>query len=122
MKKIMILNGSPRKTGNTAALIEAFARGAQEAGNEVTSFFLNGMNIHGCLGCFGGGKDPASPCVQKDDMLKIYPLIARRTSSCLPRPYTIGRSADSSKRRLTACLPSRNVTLTITTRKRRAYC
>ena len=31
------------------------------------------MNIHGCLGCFGGGKDPASPCVQKDDMLKIYP-------------------------------------------------
>ena len=73
MKKIMILNGSPRRTGNTAALIEAFARGAQEAGNEVTSFFLNGMNIHGCLGCFGGGKDPASPCVQKDDMLKIYP-------------------------------------------------
>lgn len=31
------------------------------------------MNIHGCLGCFGGGKNPESPCVQKDDMLKIYP-------------------------------------------------
>ena len=34
MKKIMILNGSPRRTGNTAALIEAFARGAQVYADE----------------------------------------------------------------------------------------
>ena len=38
MKKIMILNGSPRRTGNTAALIEAFARGAQEAGTRSRPF------------------------------------------------------------------------------------
>ena len=73
-KKIIILNGSPRKSGNTSALTAAFAKGAAEAGNTVTEFFLNGMNIHGCLGCFGGGKNPESPCVQKDDMEKIYPV------------------------------------------------
>ena len=70
-KKILILNGSPRPRGNTKALIEAFERGA--AGHSVTRFDLQKMNIHGCLGCCGGGKDPASPCVQKDGMDKIYP-------------------------------------------------
>ena len=73
-RKIMILNGSPRKKGNTAALIESFTKGAEDSGNTVTEFFLDGMNIHGCKGCFGGGKNPDSPCVQKDDMDKIYPI------------------------------------------------
>ncbi len=72
-KRIIILNGSPRKNGNTAELIKSFIKGALEAGNTVAEFFLNEMDIHGCLGCFGGGKNPESPCVQKDDMLKIYP-------------------------------------------------
>ena len=30
-KKIVILNGSPRKSGNTAALAKAFAQGAEGA-------------------------------------------------------------------------------------------
>ena len=73
-KKILILNGSPRKMGNTAALTAEFAKGAKESGNKVTEFFLDEMNIHGCKGCFGGGKNPDSPCAQKDDMDKIYPV------------------------------------------------
>ena len=73
-KKIVILNGSPRKSGNTSALTEQFAKGAEEAGNSVTEFFLDEMNINGCKGCFGGGKNPESPCAQKDDMDKIYPV------------------------------------------------
>ena len=73
-KKIVILNGSPRANGNTAGLIAAFTKGAEEAGNTVTTFFLDGMNINGCKGCYGGGKNPDSPCVQKDDMEIIYPV------------------------------------------------
>ena len=71
--KIVVLNGSPRKNGNTSALIKAFSDGAISSGNHVTEFFLDEMNIHGCKGCFGGGKHPDSPCVQKDDMDLIYP-------------------------------------------------
>ncbi len=74
-KKIVILNGSPRKKGNTAALVQAFAEGAENAGNTVTEFFLDGMDIHGCKGCFGGHSAKECPCVQKDDMCKIYPAI-----------------------------------------------
>ncbi len=32
---ILVLNGSPRKEGNTAAMVEAFAAGAREAGHQV---------------------------------------------------------------------------------------
>ncbi len=74
-KKIVILNGSPRKKGNTAALVQAFTEGAESAGHTVTAFFLSGMDIHGCKGCFGGHSSRDCPCVQRDDMDKIYPAV-----------------------------------------------
>lgn len=72
-KKILVLNGSPRKNGNTAALIDNFVRGAQESGNTVTRVDLQSIKYSPCIGCLKGGKDPESPCVQKDDMDKVYP-------------------------------------------------
>ena len=71
--KIVILNGSPRKNGNTSALVQAFREGAESAGHTVTEFHLASMDIHPCKGCWGGGKDSAHPCVQRDDMEQIYP-------------------------------------------------
>ena len=71
-KKIIILNGAARKNGNTAKLVEAFADGARSAGHAVTAFYLDSMNIHSCKGCLRAGKDPKSPCSQKDDMDQIY--------------------------------------------------
>ena len=74
-KKIVILNGSPRKAGNTSALVKAFTEGAQSAGNTVTEFFLDSMDVHGCKGCFGGRSSRECPCVQKDDMAQVYPAV-----------------------------------------------
>ncbi len=70
----MILNGAARKNGNTAKLIKAFADGATSAGNEVTEFYLQDMNINGCLGCehcCSLAKKGESPCIQKDNMVQI---------------------------------------------------
>lgn len=74
-KKIVILNGSPRKSGNTSALVKKFTEGAESVGNTVTEFFLDRMDIHGCKGCFGGHSSKECPCVQKDDMLEVYPAV-----------------------------------------------
>ena len=46
-KKIVILNGSPRKNGNTSSLVKKFTEGAESVGNTVAEFFLDKMNIHG---------------------------------------------------------------------------
>lgn len=72
-KKIVILNGSPRLKGNTAVLIDQFVKSAEDAGHQVARYDLAKMDIHPCLGCYRGGQDMDSPCVQKDGMDQIYP-------------------------------------------------
>lgn len=74
-KKIVILNGSPRRNGNTSSLVKKFTQGAESVGNTVTEFFLDKMNINGCKGCFGGHSSRECPCVQRDDMAQIYPAV-----------------------------------------------
>ncbi|MCM1055767.1 MAG: flavodoxin family protein [Bacteroides sp.] len=71
-QKIIILNGAARKNGNTAKLVEAFSDGARSVGNRVEVFYLDGMSINSCKGCLCAGRDPKSPCSQKDDMDRIY--------------------------------------------------
>ena len=71
-KNVLVLNGSPRTNGNTAALVDAFAEGAGQAGNDVVRFDVALMDIAPCRGCLGGGADAESPCVQKDDMDAVY--------------------------------------------------
>lgn len=70
MKKILILNGSPRKNGKTTSLVKAFIEGAESAGNEVKEFYLQGMNIGGCLACEACSRN-GGHCSQKDDMDQI---------------------------------------------------
>lgn len=76
-KNIVVLNGSPRKKGNTSTLVTEFIRGANESGNDVTEFLLEEMSISGCKGCFGGHSSKECPCVQQDNMNKIYPAIKK---------------------------------------------
>ncbi len=85
-KRIVILNGSPRKNGNTSELVKAFSEGAKQSGNEVVTFHLDSMDIHGCKGCFGGHSSRECPCVQKDDMAKIYPAVKESDVVVLATP------------------------------------
>ena len=71
-KNVLVLNGSPRRNGNTAALVDAFVEGAAQAGHDVVRFDVALMDIAPCRGCLGGGADADSPCVQKDDMDAVY--------------------------------------------------
>ena len=58
-KKIIVLNGSPRANGNTAALAAHFIKGAESAGHDVRRFDLQKMDIKPCLGC--GRQRPQTP-------------------------------------------------------------
>lgn len=75
-KKVLILNGSARKNGNTAKLVQAFSRGAVSTGHHIQEFYIDSMDIHSCKGCLRAGKNSQSPCSQKDDMDKIYSAFA----------------------------------------------
>jgi multimeric flavodoxin WrbA len=74
MKKIIALNGSPRKQGSTAALVDSILQEAGEKGAQVKSYYLNGMNIKGCQSCYACKTE--GRCVLKDDMQELYDEIA----------------------------------------------
>ena len=71
MKKILILNGSPRKKGNTEALVNAFSEGAEAKGHQVTHISVVKNKVNGCMGCDYCLKNEGK-CIQKDDMKEIY--------------------------------------------------
>ena len=47
---ILILNGSPRKNGNTKFMIDAFIKGAKKS-NDITEVPVCERKIGGCLAC-----------------------------------------------------------------------
>lgn len=70
--KIVVLNGSPRKKGNTAAMTAAFKEGAEGAGHSVEVLEVASMQIGGCKACDCCRKvDPDKRCVQDDDFSKM---------------------------------------------------
>ena len=113
-KKIIILNGAARKNGNTSKLTTAFADGARAAGNQVSIFDLSDMEIHSCKGCLRAGRDPKSPCSQKDDMEKIYAVFEEADVIVFASPlyfWTITGTLKTAADRLYAeleCLGYRN--------------
>ena len=70
MKKVVILEGSARRNGNSSILSDAFARGAEEAGCSVARINVAGKRISGCLGCNACYRNGGA-CIQKDDMEEI---------------------------------------------------
>ena len=70
MKRILILEGSPRPNGNSCILSREFARGAEEAGHQVEEIFLGRKKLAGCLGCNACYRNGGT-CVQKDDIQEI---------------------------------------------------
>lgn len=87
--KILVLNGSPRPHGNTAAMVAAFAKGAQENGHQVDVVNVCQKKIAGCLACeYCHKKDSGHErqCVQQDDMLEVYPLLDEAEMIVLASP------------------------------------
>jgi multimeric flavodoxin WrbA len=84
--KIMIINSSPRKNGNTAKLCDAFCEGvvATAPNHDITTFFLNGLNFKGCQSCFAcklRGSKKYGKCSQNDDITPILEAIS--TADCI---------------------------------------
>lgn len=84
--KILVLNGSPRPKGNTAALIAAFREGAESAGHQVSVLQVGTMNIGGCKGCEYCHTKGGGACIQKDDMAEVYPALAESEMLLLASP------------------------------------
>ncbi|MDO4287597.1 MAG: flavodoxin family protein [Eubacterium sp.] len=84
MKKILIILGGGRANGNTAQLVNAFMKGAKEAGHHVELITLNKLKVNGCIGC--NSCRYGKPCVQNDDFNSIVPKIKEADLLVLASP------------------------------------
>lgn len=67
--KVVAINGSPRKGGNTEILLTAALEPLKEAGIETKIIQVGGKNLHGCRGCWACRKLQNRKCAFKDDIL-----------------------------------------------------
>lgn len=73
MKRVLILMGSPRRNGNTAALLEPFCRELEQGGAETETVWLYDRDIRPCRACRACQKDwTVFGCPQKDDVQAIF--------------------------------------------------
>ena len=73
MKNIVVVMGGGRPKGNTAQLVDAFVKGAEEAGHLVEKVSLLKTEVKGCLGC--NACRYGKQCVQKDGFNELVPKI-----------------------------------------------
>lgn len=112
-KNITILQGSPRKGGNTREMAGEIARSAQEKNYRIHEFLLSELSIKNCLACdkcWTSGR----PCVQNDPMTKIYPMLESSEFIIFSSPlyfYTWSSYIKPLWDRLIAYAPYKNKTL-----------
>ncbi len=94
MKKIIIIDGSPRKTFNTASMLKKFAEGASSVSSEieVKTIRLYDLDYKGCMSCMACKvKGRASNvCKFKDAITPILEEIAQADGLVLGSPNYFG--------------------------------
>jgi multimeric flavodoxin WrbA len=65
--KILAFNGSPRKDGNTAILINHILHELENEGVETELVQFSGKKIHGCIACYKCFDNKDQRCSVKDD-------------------------------------------------------
>jgi len=94
MKKIMIIDGGPRRNFNTASMLQKFAEGASSVGSdiEVKTVRLYGLDYKGCMSCMAckiKGK-ASNVCKFKDALTPVLEEIAEADGLVLGSPIYFG--------------------------------
>ena len=94
MKRIIIIDGGPRKNFNTASILQKFAEGASSVSDtiEVKTVRLYGLDYKGCMSCMAckiKGK-ASNVCKFKDALTPVLEDIAQADGLVLGSPIYYG--------------------------------
>lgn len=70
--KALAINGSPRKTGNTAAMLNSVLDVLKEGGVETELYQAGGRPVMGCLACGRCRKENLNKCATDDWVNEVY--------------------------------------------------
>jgi len=90
---LMAINGSPRKTWNTATLLNEALKGAAAQGATTELVHLYDLNFTGCISCFAcktRGGSSYGRCAVQDDLTPIFSRIEAAAGLILGSPIYFG--------------------------------
>ena len=93
--KVIAINGSPRKNGNSAAMLTAAMQGAMDAGAECRRVDLFDLDYKGCVSCFGCkrlGGESFGRCAQRDALTAVLDEILEGDVLLLATPLYFGET------------------------------
>ncbi len=88
MKKVLLINGSPRPMNNSQKMLNIFAEAAKKFGIETEIINLEKMNLgmcKGCLACFKTNK-----CFQKDGLNELVAKMEEADGIVVASPVYYG--------------------------------
>ncbi len=92
MKKIVVINGSPRTMWNTSTLVREAAKGVESEGAEVKIFDLYKLDkFTGCISCFGCKlPEHKGVCVYQDGLAPVLEEIRYADGLIIGTPNYLG--------------------------------
>lgn len=93
MGTVIAINGSPRKTWNTATLLEHAIKGAESAGAKTEIVHLYDLDYKGCTSCFAcklNGGPSYGKCAMKDGLTLVLERIRNADALILGSPVYLG--------------------------------
>jgi multimeric flavodoxin WrbA len=85
MAKVLAVNGSPRREGNTAQMLQTVLEVCAAAGHEIELYQAGGRPVRGCLACGACGQSPGR-CATDDWVNELYPKMAQADALLLGSP------------------------------------
>jgi multimeric flavodoxin WrbA len=70
--KVVGINGSPRKEGNTALLIQTVFNELNRQRIDTELISLSGQTIRGCTACRAYMEQKNKQCIMTDDFFNVY--------------------------------------------------
>ena len=96
--KVILINGSPRKEGNTATALNLIVNELKNHGVETETIHVGAEAIHGCIGCGYCRTSKDNMCVYGGDMLnEILPKIREADGLIIGSPVYYSGVAGTMK-------------------------
>ncbi len=84
--KALVVLGSPRRNGNSAALAGKIITGLESQGVETETIHLHRLDISPCQACYACQKKDSKGCAIDDDMQSLYPKLIEAKAWVLACP------------------------------------
>lgn len=102
-KKVVAIYGSHRKNGNSNYVMDTLLDAIPGEDVEIQKYYLSGMDINPCTGCFHCRADGI--CMHKDDMPGLLDAIMQADKVILTIPVFMFQASGTVKQFIDRCYP-----------------